>query len=328
MDTEKLLFKPKNTFGEAASRMAQEPEILQSGHLACAGCGITPMVRLALKVFGDRTILVIPACCYAVVDGPFPYSASGVPLLHVAFETSGASASGVRAALDMRGIHDVHVVAIAGDGGTFDIGLQSLSAAAERNENFVYICYDNEAYMNTGIQRSSATPLGAWTTTTPELAPKSQPKKNLGRIMAAHGIPYFATASLAYPDDMLAKLEKARDTKGFRMIHYFCPCPTGWKSDSRDMVKLARLAVQSRVFPLYEVEHGDDWRLTVQPEPAELEEYLKIQGRFKHLDALDIEAMKDSVDKEWNRLTRMTRMGSGNARACQCGRLDPFDYPL
>ena len=321
-------FQPKNTFGEETARVATEPEILQSGHLACAGCGITPMLRLALKVFGPRTVLVVPACCYAVVDGPFPYSASGVPLMHVAFETSGASASGVRAALDMRGIKDVHVVVVAGDGGTFDIGLQSLSAAAERNENFVYICYDNEAYMNTGIQRSSATPLGAWTTTTPELTPKSQPKKNLGAIMAAHRVPYFATASLAYPDDLLAKLERARDTAGFRMIHYYCPCPTGWKADSRDMVKLARLAVQTRVFPLYEVANGVNWNITTNPEHAELEEYLRIQGRFKHLESPQIQEIKETISREWNYLERLTRLQSQERCMCDCARLDPFDYPL
>lgn len=299
MDIDMIQFQPKNTFGEDTARLAEEAELLHSGHLACAGCGITPMLRMVLKVFGKRTILVVPACCLAVVDGPFPYSASGVPLMHCAFETAGASASGIRAALDMRGIKDVNVIAIAGDGGTFDIGLQSLSAAAERNEDFVYICYDNEAYMNTGIQRSSATPLGAWTTTTPELAPKLEPKKNLGAIMAAHRIPYFATVNLACPDDMLAKLEKARDTKGFRMIHYFCPCPTGWKADSRYMVKLSRLAVQTRVFPLYEVIHGTDWKITVKPDPVELEEYLRIQGRFKHLKEPQIADIKQSIQREW-----------------------------
>ncbi len=167
--------------------------------------------------FGKETAIVTPACCFAVIDGPFPYSAAGVPLLHTAFEASAAFASGVRAGFDMRGDKDVQVVVMAGDGGTFDIGLQALSASAERNENFVYICYDNEAYMNTGIQRSSATPKAGWTTTTPVDAPKQEAKKDIGAIMAAHRIPYFATASIAYPDDLYAKLEKAKNTKGFRM---------------------------------------------------------------------------------------------------------------
>jgi len=302
MNTHQTVFHAKNTFGQATAKLAEEREILHSGHLACPGCGIMPMIRLVLKVLGSRTIIVSPACCYAVVDGPFPYSASGVPLMHCAFESAAASASGVRAALDMRGIEDVHVLAVAGDGGTFDIGLQALSAAAERNENFIYLCYDNEAYMNTGIQRSSATPWGAWTTTTPELAPKSEPKKNLGAIMAAHRIPYFATASLAYPDDLLAKLETAKNAKGFRMIHYYCPCPTGWKADSRDMVKLARLAVQTRVFPLYEVWRGREWKITLDPDREELQKYLQIQGRFKHMKAPQIEQMKQNIDEEWNYL--------------------------
>jgi pyruvate ferredoxin oxidoreductase beta subunit/2-oxoisovalerate ferredoxin oxidoreductase beta subunit len=205
----------------------------------------------------------------------------------------------------MRGIHDVHVVALAGDGGTFDIGLQALSAAAERNENFLYVCYDNEAYMNTGIQRSSATPLGAWTTTTPEATPKPEPKKNLGAIMAAHGIPYFATASIAYPDDLVSKLEKANGIKGFRMIHYYSPCPTGWKADSRDMVRLARLAVQTRIFPLYEVHDGKKWDITLDPDTTDVEEYLKIQGRFKHLSATQVEVIKQNIHREWNWLLRM-----------------------
>ena len=305
MDTQTIGFKPKNTFGESTAALSKEKEVLSHGHLACPGCGITPMLRHLLKVFGHRTMLVVPACCYAVIDGPFPYSASGVPLMHCAFETAAASASGIRAALDIRGIRDVQVVALAGDGGTFDIGLQSLSAAAERNEDFLYVCYDNEAYMNTGIQRSSATPMGAWTTTTPDATPKAEPKKNLGAIMAAHNIPYFATASIAYPDDLLAKLEKAKEIKGFRMIHYFCPCPTGWKAESRDMVQLARLAVNTRVFPLYEIHYGKKWNITLAPDQADVEEYFKIQGRFKHLNAAQVETIKQNINREWNWLLRM-----------------------
>ena len=308
MNLESMEFKAKSNYREPTTKVCNEEEILNQGHLACPGCGAMPFVRLLLKVFGPETILVVPACCYAVIDGPFPYSASGVPVMHCAFETAASSASGIRAALDMRGKRDVHVVALAGDGGTFDIGLQSLSAAAERNENFLYVCYDNEAYMNTGIQRSSATPLGAWTTTTPDETPKSEPKKNLGRIMAAHGIPYFATASLAYPDDLVAKLEKAKQIQGFRMIHYFCPCPTGWKADSRHMVKLARLAVQSGVFPLYEVINGKKWMITKQPAHAELQEYFSIQGRFKHLRAENIRLIQENIEQELSWLQKMTTL--------------------
>jgi 2-oxoisovalerate ferredoxin oxidoreductase beta subunit len=306
MNLESIEFKPKSNYADSTVRVSSQEEILKQGHLACPGCGVMPLMRLLLKVFGHQTILVVPACCYAVIDGPFPYSASGVPVMHCAFETAASSASGIRAALDMRGIKDVEVIAFAGDGGTFDIGLQSLSAAAERNENFLYICYDNEAYMNTGIQRSSATPLGAWTTTTPDETPKSEPKKNLGRIMAAHGIPYFATASLAYPDDLVTKLEKAKQFHGFRMIHYFSPCPTGWKADSRHMVKLSRLAVQTGVFPLYEVADGKKWTITQHPKHAELEDYFAIQGRFKHLGPESVIRIRQNVEQEWDWLVKMS----------------------
>ncbi len=277
-------------------------EILQPGHYACPGCGVMPFVRLLLKIFGRNTIIVTPACCYAVIDGPFPYSAAGVPLLHTAFEAAASYAAGVRAALDMQGKEDIHVVVIAGDGGTFDIGLQALSASAERNENIFYVCYDNEAYMNTGIQRSSATPMGAWTTTTPVRAPKREPKKDLGGIMAAHGIPYFATATISHPDDLRVKLERARDIRGFRMMHYFSPCPTGWKTDSRYMVKLARLAVETRIFPLYEVYDGRKYRLTVDPDPKPITAYFELQGRFKHLTPEQMNHIQAMVDENWHRL--------------------------
>lgn len=298
-------FRPQRTF-----QVIHSDEILQSGHFACPGCGIMPMIRQLLKIYGKKTIIVTPACCYAVVDGPFPYSSAGLPLLHTAFEAAAAYASGVRAALDMKNQTDIQVVVIAGDGGTFDIGIQALSAAAERNENFLYICYDNEAYMNTGIQRSSATPLLAWTTTTPYRTPKREPKKDLGAIMAAHRIPYFATASLGFPEDLDYKLQKARDTQGFRMIHYYSSCPTGWKLDSRYMVTLARLAVQTRIFPLYEVEHGEIYRVTVDPDPIPLKEYLSLQGRFKHLTENDIRFLEQEVQYQWKRLKQLESLSS------------------
>jgi pyruvate ferredoxin oxidoreductase beta subunit/2-oxoisovalerate ferredoxin oxidoreductase beta subunit len=297
---EKHHFSSQKTFD-----IPESEDLMQQGHLACPGCGAMPMYKLLLRVFGKNTTIVTPACCFAVIDGPFPYSAAGVPLLHTAFEASAAFASGVRAGYDMRGDQDVQVIVVAGDGGTFDIGLQALSASAERNENFFYVCYDNEAYMNTGIQRSSATPKVGWTTTTPVDAPKQEAKKDIGAIMAAHRIPYFATASAAYPDDLYAKLEKAKKTKGFRMLHYLSPCPVGWKVDSRLTITLARLAVQSRVFPLYEVENGRNYRLTVDPEPVPVKEYLTKQGRFSHLQAEHIEAAQKEVDADWERLMRI-----------------------
>ncbi len=177
-------------------------EVMAPGHLGCAGCGGTLAMRLALKALGRQTVLVVPACCWSVIDGPAPFSAAGVPLMHTPFASAAAAASGVRAGLDLKGDTATTVCAWAGDGGTFDIGLQALSAAAERNENILYICYDNEAYMNTGVQRSSATPFGAWTTTTPSQHVKDRPKKDIVAIMVAHGIPYAATATVAYPEDL------------------------------------------------------------------------------------------------------------------------------
>ena len=285
--------------------------IVRRGHLACPGCGATPAYRMALDVLGRRTVVAAPACCFAVIDGPFPHSASGVPFLHTAFEASPAFASGVRAALDVLGEKDVNVLVWAGDGGTFDIGLQALSAAAERNENLIYVCYDNEAYMNTGIQRSSATPRGAWTTTTPAGHTKREPKKDLGEIMAAHRIPYFATASLSHPNDLVEKLEKARRLRGFRMIHYFSSCPTGWKADSRLMVDLARRAVESGLFPLYEVFDGE--RLVINHKPAwsPVKEYCSLQGRFAHFKDEDHAAMEAEAREAWERLEHRARLNAG-----------------
>ncbi|MDP8242352.1 MAG: thiamine pyrophosphate-dependent enzyme, partial [Candidatus Celaenobacter antarcticus] len=219
-----------------------EREIMTPGHLACQGCGGSLAMRYALKVFGKDTMLSIPACCWAVIDGPFPYTSVNVPLFHTAFETAAIMASGIKAGLMVQGKDTTNVVAWAGDGGTFDIGLQAISGAAERNDDITYIVYDNEAYMNTGIQRSSATPHGAWTTTTPVKHYKKGPKKNIAEIMAAHRIPYTATASVGYPEDFCKKLEKAKNTKGFKFIHVLAPCPTGWKSDPRYTIKLAKLA--------------------------------------------------------------------------------------
>ena len=291
-------------------------EVMSPGHLGCAGCGATLSMRLALKALGRDTVLVVPACCWSVIDGPAPYSAAGVPLMHTPFASAAAAASGVRAALDLKGETKTTVCAWAGDGGTFDIGIQALSAAAERNENILYICYDNEAYMNTGVQRSSATPLGAWTTTTPAKHVKDRPKKDLLAIMAAHGIPYAATATVAYPDDLLAKIRKALATHGTRFIHLLAPCPPGWKIASEDVIRYARLAVASRVFPLVEVEDGRTWRMTVRPDPVPLEDYLRDQGRFRSLlnDADALERVRRSIDDRWTRLERTVRPPADSPR--------------
>jgi pyruvate ferredoxin oxidoreductase beta subunit/2-oxoisovalerate ferredoxin oxidoreductase beta subunit len=224
--------------------------------------------------------------------------------MHTPFASAAAAASGVRAALDIKGDTETTVCAWAGDGGTFDIGIQALSAAAERNENIMYICYDNEAYMNTGIQRSSATPFGAWTTTTPAARVKDQPKKDLLAIMAAHGIPYAATATVAFPDDLAAKVARARATRGTRFLHVLAPCPPGWKIPSERAIRVARLAVMSRVFPLVEVENGTTWRVTLDPGQVPLEDYLKEQGRFRYLlDSADaLQAARTAVERRWERV--------------------------
>lgn len=280
-------------------------EYMHSGHLACQGCGATLAMRYVLKALGKKTALSIPACCWSVIDGPFPYSSLEVPIFHCAFETAAVSAAGLKAGLEMVGDHETTVVAWAGDGGTFDIGIQALSGVAERNDNIIYICYDNEAYMNTGIQRSSATPYGAWTTTTPVKHYKNRPKKDIDAIMAAHRIPYLATANVAYPEDLYRKVLKAKDIKGTRFIHIYAPCPTGWKTRPEDTVKLGRLAVQTCIFPLYEVEKGSIWKINMKPrEKKAVNDYLRLQGRFRHLNDEAITLIQEEVDKKWARLLK------------------------
>ncbi|MEA3475322.1 MAG: 3-methyl-2-oxobutanoate dehydrogenase subunit beta [Candidatus Cloacimonadota bacterium] len=282
-----------------------EQEIMQPGHLACQGCGGSLAMRYALKVFGKDAILTLPACCWSVIDGPFPYTAVGVPLFHTAFETAAIMASGIKAGLDIQGKTSTNVIAWAGDGGTFDIGMAALSGSAERNDDILYICYDNEAYMNTGIQRSSATPHGAWTTTTPVKHYKRGRKKNIVEIMVAHRVPYTATASVGYPEDFIKKLKKAKETRGFKFLHVLAPCPTGWKSDPKYTVKLAKLAVQTNVFPIYEVEDGIRYRQTIRvKERKPITEYFKYQGRFKHLKEEEVEFIQKRVDEDYEILLR------------------------
>jgi pyruvate/2-oxoacid:ferredoxin oxidoreductase beta subunit len=210
----------------------------------------------------------------------------------------------------MRGNDETTVMAWAGDGGTFDIGLQALSGAAERNEDIIYCCYDNEAYMNTGIQRSSGTPWGAWTTTSPRERPKSRPKKDILSIMAAHRIPYAATASVAHPVDLMEKMTKARGIRGTRFIHILAPCPPGWKTESDETIDLARMAVRARIFPLMEVEDGSRWRFTVEHPGDPIEPYIRRQGRFRHLSDEDISRIQDEVDARWAVLERRVQHGT------------------
>jgi pyruvate/2-oxoacid:ferredoxin oxidoreductase beta subunit len=274
------------------------------GHLGCPGCGAALAIKFALKALGEKTIMVIPASCASIIVGPYPQSAVTIPVLHTAFASAGATASGVRAALDIKGDTETTVLSWAGDGGTFDIGFQSLSGAVERNADCIFVCYDNEAYMNTGVQRSSSTPYGVRTTTTPGQDWKRTRKKNIMETMAAHRIPYAASASIAFPEDLIAKFQKAREKKGgARFIHIFASCTTGWGAPADMSVKIARLAVQTNIFPLYEIENGTRYSLNYKGNRP-VADYLQTQGRFKHLDKEDITRIQSMVDEDWRNLLR------------------------
>ncbi|MCD7781869.1 MAG: pyruvate synthase subunit beta [Methanosphaera sp.] len=275
-------------------------EYLAPGHRACSGCGATIAVRLALKALGKNTVAVSATGCLEVVTSPYPESAWEIPWMHVAFENASAVASGVEEALKAQGKEDTNVVVFGGDGGTTDIGLQSLSGAMERQQNIIYICYDNEAYMNTGIQRSSSTPFGASTTTSPagkKSFGEDKPKKNMAMIMAAHGIPYVATACVAYPQDLMMKVEKASKIKGPAYIHVLQPCATGWGYDPSKTIELGKLAVKSYSWILYEIDHGN-LNITEKPTKIPVEDYLKVQKRFRHLDDTHIEMIQEFVDQQ------------------------------
>ncbi len=285
-------------------------ELMYSGHAACPGCGPALAMRLLLKGLGPRTILSIPACCWTVIATPYPTTALGVAVLDNPIEATGASVSGLRAAADAMHLKDVEVVGFVGDGGTVDIGLQSLSGMLERRTNAIYVMYDNEAYMNTGVQRSGATPRGAWTTTTPVgegVRGKPEPKKDVMAIVLAHRPAYAATLNPSFPEDFDRKVERARSIEGPRFFHIFAPCPPGWKFDSAETIALGRLATDSGIFPLYEVVDG---RLRITRKTGELKpvtEYLAAQGRFRHLGAEDAARLQSEVRAEWDRLLRRER---------------------
>ncbi len=291
-----------------------EEEYMLPGHTACLGCGATLVMRYLLKALGKNTILSIPACCWAVIPGVYPRRALEVSLLYTAFEVTGAAISGIKEALNAMGKEDVNVVGFAGDGGTADIGIQALSGAVERGHDVFYIMYDNEAYMNTGIQRSGSTPMGAWTTTTPggkKRMYKWEPKKNMAEIMVAHKIPYVATATIAYPEDFIKKLKKAKEIKGPKFFQVFSPCPTGWRVPPNKSVEVSKMAVLSKAFPLYEVEHGK-YRITVKPKKfVPMKDYLKMQGRFRHLTEEEIERIQEEVDRNWEELLLKEKITQG-----------------
>ena len=284
-------------------------EYMEPGHLGCAGCGAALAMRLALKAMDEKTRVVLPASCWSIIAGRHPDATLKLPLIHTPFAVAPSVATGVGAALDRLGQRDVKVMVWAGDGSSYDIGFGALSAAAERNEDLIYVCYDNEAYMNTGIQRSSATPPGAWTTTTPGL--KREAKKDILAALVAHGIPYAATASPSYPQDMISKFAKAKETSGFRFILVLSPCPTGWRMEESKTVKVGRLAVESGVFPLLEVENGR-WRITHEPSWIPVEEYLRIQGRFASMDEEQKALFKEWIRERWQMIR--TRINQGSHR--------------
>ncbi|MFQ6136260.1 MAG: pyruvate synthase subunit PorB [Candidatus Hydrothermarchaeales archaeon] len=283
-----------------------DEELFAPGHRACAGCASTIAIRLALKALGKNTIASESTGCMEVVSSPYPEVAWRIPWIHVAFENSAAVASGIEAGLKALGRKEgVNVVAFGGDGGTVDIGLQALSGAMERGHDMTYICYDNEAYMNTGVQRSGATPFGASTTTSPAgkvSFGEDRPKKDIPHIIAAHGVPYVATASVAFPLDYMKKVKKAASIKGPCYIHVHAPCPPGWGSASEKSIEIARLAVDTGMWVLYEIEDGKT-KITYKPtQKVMVKDYLKLQRRFRHLSEEMIDKIQDDIDRRWKEL--------------------------
>lgn len=272
------------------------------GHKACAGCGGSLAVRTALKVLGENAVAVLPAGCMSAVGFNFPQLCFSNNAIISTFAGTASMLTGVEAGLRAIGRKDFTAVGFAGDGGTADIGIQALSGAIDRNDNIIYICYDNEAYMNTGIQKSGLTPFGAKTTTTPagnNIHGNIRPKKNMFEIVAAHDIPYAATASIGYISDFLNKVEKASKIQGTKYIHVIAPCPTGWGVAANETVEIAREIVDCGLWYLAEYENGS-FKLNKNPKQfSDVGEYLKKQGRFKHLNTQDIDLITKSRDEKW-----------------------------
>ncbi len=279
-------------------------EYISAGEFSCQGCGLIIANRYVLKALGKRTFELRPACCASVVNGRFPDCASRYNLQNVCFESAVAEASGVRAGFDALGIKDANVLVFGGDGGC-DISFGSLSSAAERNVEILIVYYDNEAYMNTGIQESSSTPYGMVTSTTP--FGKTRQKKDIIAIMAAHKIPYAATASVAYPEDLFHKVLKAKEIKGFKFILVFSSCPPGWKFSTEKTIEVARLAVETGIWPLYEIFDGEKYVIAEMPKKRPVKDYLEIQGRFSLLKEADIEIIQKNTDKNWERLEKLSK---------------------
>ena len=294
-------------------KLTTSQENFAPGHRACVGCGEALAVRLACKALGQNVIIANATGCMEIVSSQLPYTSWRVPWIHTLFENTAAVASGVEAGLkamtrkgkkDMQG---VNVVAMAGDGGTSDIGLQALSGALERGHKLLYICFDNEAYMNTGIQRSSSTPFGASTTTSPAgrvSMGQFSWKKDMPAIAAAHNIPYVATACPSYPFDMMGKIQKGVSVSGPAYIHVLSVCPTGWRCPPDLSVRIGRLAVETGIFPLYEVVNGE-YRLSLDfPQLRPVEDYMKLQGRFRHLSPESISKIQSVVARKYEELRK------------------------
>jgi pyruvate ferredoxin oxidoreductase beta subunit len=298
-------------FNVYAARLVNQQEPFKPGHRACQGCAEALAVRLVAKALGQNVVVASATGCMEIISSPLPFTNWGVPWIHVAFENASAVLSGAeggyRALVRKGKLEDKGTVflGMGGDGATSDIGLQSLSGALERGHNFVYVCYDNEAYMNTGIQRSSCTPFGASTTTSP--AGKAVPgqvtwKKNMPEIAVAHNIPYVATACASYPFDLMQKVQKAAQSPGPAYVHILSVCPTGWRLPSSKAIWIGRLAVETGVFPLYEVVNGA-YRVTQQvPELKPVEAYLRPQGRFRHLTPDLIDQIQKRVKEDYEKL--------------------------
>jgi len=300
-------------------QMAEKKDILAPGHRACAGCSGASILRMVSNAAGPNTVIGFATGCMEVVTTIYPYTSWRIPYIHNAFENVAATISGVEAAyrsLKRKGKIDkeINFIAVGGDGGTYDIGLQSLSGAMERGHNMLYICYDNEAYMNTGIQRSGATPLGAATSTTPagkKIPGKQQHRKPLTEIMVAHEIPYVAQAAPHNYMDLMRKVQRALEIEGPAFMNILMPCPVGWRFKDDTAMDVSRMATNSCFWPLFEVENGE-WKLNYNPEKRDkkisIEEWIKVQGRFKHLFAPEnrpiIDELQAWTDKRWEVLKK------------------------
>ena len=288
-----------------------EVEPVSPGHRACQGCGEVLALRQAMKALGTNVVMCSATGCMEIITSPFPQTAWRVPWIHVAFENAAAVVSGVESAykaMNRKGLinqPDTVFVGYGGDGATADIGMQALSGALERGHNFIYMCFDNEAYMNTGIQRSSSTPYGAATTTSPagkKSIGQSTWKKNMAEIAVAHGTPYVATCSPAFPIDLMNKVKKASLVPGPAYLHIYSPCPTGWRCGIEESVEMARLAVQSKVFPLYEVIDGQYFLSRKVAKPKPVSEYFKPQRRFRHLTEPEVAKIQARTDADYEKL--------------------------